>query len=154
DEIGELSASAQSKLLRVLQENELSRVGGSRTLRVDVRVIAATNRDLAEAIREHRFREDLFFRLNVIPIDVPPLRERASDIPLLVEHFAARIARETSGRSRTFAPEALERLRLYSFPGNIRELRNLVERLLIMNPDAILTERHVSAVLPRVEGPA
>jgi len=151
DEIGELSASAQSKLLRVLQENELSRVGGGRTIRVDVRVISATNRDLAEAIRAHQFREDLFFRLNVIPIEVPPLRDRGSDVPLLVEHFAAQIARETSARPRAFAPEALERLRRYAFPGNVRELRNLVERLLIMNPDATLTERHVAAVLPRTE---
>jgi two-component system nitrogen regulation response regulator NtrX len=148
DEIGELSAAAQSKLLRVLQENELSRVGGSRTIPVDVRVIAATNRDLEQAIRDQRFREDLFFRLSVIPIAVPPLRERASDVPLLVEQFAGQIAREAGGRQRVFAPEALERLRHYAFPGNVRELRNLVERLLIMNPDAVITERHVAAVLP------
>ncbi|HTO89600.1 MAG TPA: sigma-54 dependent transcriptional regulator [Candidatus Sulfotelmatobacter sp.] len=151
DEIGELSPAAQTKLLRVLQENELSRVGGSRPVRVDVRVIAATNRDLGAAIREQRFREDLYFRLNVIPIEVPPLRERASDIPLLVEHFAAELARETGGRRRAFEPEALERLKRYPFPGNVRELRNLIERLLIMNPGAAVTAAAVTAVLPPAE---
>jgi DNA-binding NtrC family response regulator len=148
DEIGELSPPAQTKLLRVLQENEVSRLGGSRTVKVDVRVIAATNRDLSSAIRDQRFREDLYFRLNVIPIEVPPLRERASDVPLLVEHFAGELARESTARPRGFDAEALERLKRYAFPGNVRELRNLVERLLIMNPGATVTGAAVAAVLP------
>jgi DNA-binding NtrC family response regulator len=151
DEIGDLSPRAQTKLLRVLQENELTRVGGNRTIKVDVRVIAATNRDLARAVREDAFREDLYFRLAVIPLTVPPLRERTEDITLLVEHFTAQLAREAGHRSRTFAPAALELLRGYSFPGNVRELRNLVERLVIMSPGAGIGPDEVRAVLPRVD---
>jgi len=149
DEVGDLSARAQTKLLRVLQEGELTRVGGSRAIKVDVRVVAATNRDLTERVRAAEFREDLYFRLAVIPITVPPLRERAEDIPLLVEHFAARLAPETGGRPRRFAPGAVERLALHPFPGNVRELRNLVERLLIMAPGAVIGVEQVAAALPR-----
>src|SRR5580765_1018700 len=127
DEVADLSARAQTKLLRVLQEGELTRVGGNRAIRVDVRVVAATNRDLAAAVKADAFREDLYFRIAVIPMTVPPLRERAEDIPPLVEHFLAQLARETGSRPKTFAPAALEALRRYAFPGNIRELRNLVE---------------------------
>ncbi len=151
DEVGDLSPRAQTKLLRVLQEGELSRVGGHRAIRVDVRVIGATNRDLAEHTKSGRFREDLYFRLAVIPITVPPLRERPEDIPLLVEHFAARLAQETSGRPRPFATGALERLARYPFPGNVRELRNLVERLVIMSPGGSIGPDQVRAVLPQVE---
>ncbi len=145
DEIGDLSARAQTKLLRVLQEGEFTRVGGSRTVRVDVRVIAATNRELKALVADGAFREDLYFRLAVIPIKVPPLRERTRDIPLLVEAFVAELAR---GRRRRFSAEALDLLAGYAFPGNVRELRNLVERLLIMNDDEMLGAAHVRAVLP------
>ncbi|MCC6348456.1 MAG: sigma-54-dependent Fis family transcriptional regulator [Candidatus Eisenbacteria bacterium] len=148
DEVGDLSARAQTKLLRVLQENELTRVGGSRAIRVDVRTVAATNRDLAAAVAAGAYREDLYFRLAVIPIDVPPLRERSGDVPLLVEHFAARLARETGRRPQAFSAAALEALRRHPFPGNVRELRNLVERLLIMNPGMTLGAAEVRAVLP------
>jgi len=151
DEIGDLSTRAQTKLLRVLQEHELTRVGGNRTIKVDVRVIAATNRDLARAVQENAFREDLYFRLAVIPITVPPLRERSEDIALLVEHFAAQLARETARRPRVFTPEALALLRGLSFPGNVRELRNLVERLVIMSPGAGIGAEEVRAVLPPVD---
>jgi len=148
DEVGDLSARAQTKLLRVLQEGEMSRLGGNRTIRVDVRVIAATNRDLAKAVEAERFREDLYFRIAVIPVTVPPLRERAEDVPLLVEHFALQVARETGQRPKKFAPAALAVLARHAFPGNVRELRNLVERLVIMTHGAGVTEEEVSAVLP------
>ena len=153
DEVGDLSARAQTKLLRGLQENELTRVGGGRAIKVDVRVVAATNRDLAAAVSANGFREDLYFRLAVIPIDVPPLRERAEDVPLLVEHFAARLAHETGRRPQAFGAAALEALRRYAFPGNVRELRNLVERLLIMNPGATIGAEQVRAVLPGAGAP-
>ena len=151
DEVGDLTPRAQTKLLRVLQEGELSRLGGNRTIRVDVRVIAATNRDLAKAVQAERFREDLYFRIAVIPISVPALRERADDIPLLVEHFAAQVARETGRRPKKFAPGALEALARHSFPGNVRELRNLVERLVIMSPGAGVSPEDALAVLPRAQ---
>ena len=144
----DLSPRAQTKLLRVLQEQELTRVGGNRVIKVDVRVVAATNRDLAKRTRSGEFREDLYFRLAVIPITVPPLRERAEDIPVLAEHFTAQLAKETGGRPRRFAPAALEMLGRHSFPGNVRELHNLVERLLIMNPGPTIGPDQVRAVLP------
>jgi two-component system nitrogen regulation response regulator NtrX len=148
DEVGDLSPRAQTKLLRVLEEGEIVRVGGNRTIRVDVRVIAATNQDLTERVRSERFREDLYFRLAVIPITVPPLRERTEDIPLLTEHFVARLASERGGQPKRFAPAALDLLRRYPFPGNIRELRNLVERLVIMTPGGSVGPEQVRAVLP------
>jgi len=154
DEIGDMSLRAQTKLLRVLEEEEITRVGGNRAIRVDVRVVAATNQDLAERVKAQRFREDLYFRLAVVPITVPPLRDRAEDIPLLVEHFASRIARETGGAPRTFHPGAVELLRHYSFPGNVRELRNIVERLWIMTRGATIGPEQVQAILPRPEGAA
>jgi two-component system nitrogen regulation response regulator NtrX len=149
DEVGDLSARAQTKLLRVLQEGELTRVGANRPIKVDVRVVAATNHDLAALVSTARFREDLYFRLAVIPIVVPPLRERPEDIPLLVEHFGAQISRETGGKPRTFAPAALDLLRRYPFPGNVRELRNVVERLLIMAPGRLIGADQVLAALPQ-----
>jgi two-component system nitrogen regulation response regulator NtrX len=149
DEVGELSPRAQTKLLRVLQEGELSRVGGNRAIRVDVRVIAATNLNLSERVASGRFREDLYFRLAVIPITVPPLRERAGDIPQLVEHFTAAIAKETGQRRKSFAAGTLELLRGYAFPGNVRELRNLVERLVIMTGGTTIGPEQVRAALPR-----
>jgi len=154
DEIGDMSARSQTKLLRVLQEGEITRVGGNRAIKVDVRVIAATNQNLEERIRSDRFREDLYFRLAVVPIQVPPLRERAEDVPILVEHFAARIAQESGGKPRTFTAGALDLLRHYAFPGNVRELRNIVERLWIMTRGAAVNAEQVQAILPRVEGAA
>jgi two-component system nitrogen regulation response regulator NtrX len=137
DEIGDMSLSAQAKVLRVLQSGELSRVGSESTLKVDVRVLAATNRDLPAAVAAGQFREDLFFRLAVVPLKVPPLRERAADVPLLCNAFAAQIARENGLPEKPFAPEAIAILSAYPWPGNVRELRNVVERLLILGEDTI-----------------
>ena len=147
DEVADLSARAQTKLLRVLQESEITRVGGGRAIRVDVRVIAATNRDLEAAVAANAFREDLYFRLAVIPIRVPALRERAEDIPELVEHLLGRFARETGCRAPMFTPSAFESLRRHTFPGNVRELKNLVERVVIMNPGGRIGPEQVAAVL-------
>jgi two-component system, NtrC family, nitrogen regulation response regulator NtrX len=132
DEVGDMSQKTQAKVLRVLQEQEVERLGSARTIKVDVRVIAATNKNLEEAIQHGEFREDLFFRLNVIPIVVPPLRDRREDIPLLAEHFARRFSEEHNVRRR-FDPRALEAMQGYRWRGNIRELRNAVERLVIMS---------------------
>src|SRR6266850_1126402 len=134
DEVGDMSPKTQAKVLRVLQEQEVERLGSARTIKVDVRVIAATNKDLEDAIQRGEFREDLFFRLNVIPILVPPLRERPEDIPRLVEHFARRFGEEHNLRPKRFDPRALEALQRYRWRGNTRELRNAVERLMIMAP--------------------
>jgi len=151
DEVGDLSARAQTKLLRVLQEGELSRVGGNRVIRVDVRVIAATNRNLAERAKTGVFREDLYFRLAVVPIAVPPLRSRREDIALLIDHFAAQLAKEAGVKPRTFTDEAIDLLTCYAFPGNVRELSNLVERLTIMAPGPRIGREQVAAVLPQAE---
>lgn len=132
DEVGDMSPKTQAKVLRVLQEQEVERLGSARTIKVDVRVVAATNKDLEEAIANSEFREDLYFRLNVIPIVVPPLRERAEDIPQLVEHFALRKTDEHNLKPRMFEPAVLDALQRHRWPGNIRELRNTVERVLIM----------------------
>jgi len=132
DEIGDMSLKAQSKTLRILQEQKFERVGGSRTIRVDVRVIAATNKDLEAEIEKGRFRDDLYFRLNVIPIRVPPLRERTADIPALVKEFLKEMALNTNTAPKEFSEGAIQVLKRYHWPGNIRELRNLVERLVIM----------------------
>lgn len=133
DEVGDMSLKVQAKVLRVLQEGEFEKVGGQKTERVDVRVLAATNKDLQREVSAGRFREDLFFRLNVVPIVVPPLRRRKADIPLLVDHFIATYASENGCRPKSVSPEALEILRRYDWPGNIRELRNVIERLMIMS---------------------
>jgi DNA-binding NtrC family response regulator len=127
DEIGEIPPQTQVKLLRFLQEREFERVGGNRALRVDVRIVAATNRDLAQAMRTGLFREDLFYRLNVIPVSLPPLRERGEDAALLAEHFAREVSVET-GREKRLSAAALEAVRSYPWPGNVRELWNAVER--------------------------
>ncbi len=132
DEIGDMSPSAQAKVLRALQEGEVTRIGGSRTRKVDVRVLAATNKRLEDEIRENRFREDLYYRLNVVPITVPALRERREDIPMLVQHFVTRLAAEGQVPSKQVEPAAVERLAAHDWPGNVRELRNTVERLLIL----------------------
>lgn len=138
DEVGELSPEAQAKLLRVLQEREFERVGGTRSLRVDVRVIAATNRDLHADVQASRFRADLYFRLNVFPIMLPPLRERREDVPFLLQHFAARTARRLGRVIDGISPAFLERASAYHWPGNIRELENVVERALIMSRGGML----------------
>jgi len=127
DEIGDLPLELQAKLLRVLQEREFQRLGSSETIRVDVRVIAATNCDLVERVRQGRFREDLFYRLNVVPLTMPPLRERLSDVPLLVEHFLEKVCRLENLPLKRVEPETLRRLCAYSWPGNVRQLENAVE---------------------------
>jgi DNA-binding NtrC family response regulator len=133
DEIGELSLALQVKLLRVLQERSFERVGGSRTIDVDVRVVAATNQDLELAVQQKRFREDLYYRLNVIPVTIPPLRERRTDIPQLVTHFLKRMMRGRRASTVSCSPEALSCLMDYHWPGNIRELENIIERLVVLN---------------------
>jgi len=138
DEVGDMSQKTQAKVLRVLQEQEVERLGSARTIKVDVRVIAATNKNLEEAIARGEFREDLYFRLNVIPIVVPPLRERRDDIPRLVQHFAKRTAEEHNLKPKRFDAAAMDVLQRYRWRGNIRELRNTVERLLIMTPSDLV----------------
>ena len=144
DEIGDMSVKTQAKVLRVLQEQVMEPVGGSVQIRVDARVLAATNKDLLVEIKAGRFREDLFFRLNVVPIFVPSLRERSGDIPLLADHFMAMLAREYGRRPKTFEADAIAALQRYSWPGNVRELRNLVERLMIMVPGDRVCVRDLS----------
>ena len=129
DEIGSLKSELQAKLLRVLQEREIERVGGTRTIKIDVRIIAATNVDLKQAVSNGTFRDDLYYRLNVVPIEVPPLRDRVEDIPLLAEHFVHRYSREFGKPVLGIAPEALAVMSEYSWPGNVRELQNVIERL-------------------------
>jgi two-component system nitrogen regulation response regulator NtrX len=132
--VGDMSLKTQAKVLRVLQEGEVERVGSSRTIKVDVRVIAATNKNLEREIEKGTFREDLFFRLSVIPVFVPPLRERSEDIPLLVRHFMGVFVRENNFRPRRITPAAMDALQRHRWKGNIRELRNTVERTIIMTP--------------------
>jgi DNA-binding NtrC family response regulator len=140
DEIASLPLPLQAKLLRVLQEREIQRVGSARTVPVDARIVAATNSDPAEAVRRGQFRQDLYFRLNVVPIVLPPLRERPGDVPLLAEHFLARFTRSFRKRVPGFSPQAMEVLRRYPWPGNIRELENLVERLVVLAaPDELIS---------------
>jgi transcriptional regulator with GAF, ATPase, and Fis domain len=135
DEIGDMSPALQVKVLRVLQEKQFERIGGVKTLQVDVRIIAATNQDLEKAIEEKRFREDLFYRINVIPIDLPPLRERKVDIPILANHFLSKFNKlKRKGVSR-ITPEAMEYLLKYSWPGNVRELENLIEMLVVLKEE-------------------
>jgi two-component system nitrogen regulation response regulator NtrX len=146
DEIGDMSARTQAKVLRVLQSGEVEPVGAERTVRVDVRVIAATHRDLEAEIAAGRFREDLYFRLNVIPIRTPPLRERLEDVPTLVDYFLRRYAQANNYRLKTFAPEALAFLQGLPWKGNVRELKNLVERLLILSPGDTITRQDLVTV--------
>jgi two-component system, NtrC family, nitrogen regulation response regulator NtrX len=141
DEVGDMSLKTQAKVLRVLQEQVMEPVGGSTRIRVDARVLAATNKDLPAEIRAGRFREDLYFRLNVVPIFVPPLRERVEDVPLLADHFMAMLAREYGRRPKTFDADAVRVLQRYPWPGNVRELRNVVERLMIMVPGDRVSSR-------------
>jgi len=139
DEVADMSAKTQAKVLRVLQEGEVERIGSDQTIKVDVRVIAATNKDLQQLIEDGEFREDLFFRLNVVPIYSPPLRERTEDIPLLIDHFTALFCEENNFKQKTFAPEALEYMQKRPWKGNIRELRNVIERALILSDNDLVT---------------
>ncbi len=138
DEIGDMPLELQPKLLRVLQEREFERLGSSRTIRADVRLIAATNADLPRMVVEKRFRADLYYRLNVFPIDVPPLRERPEDIPVLVRHFVREAGRRMNRRALWLSPSAMDALVSHSWPGNIRELQNLIERAVIRSPGDVL----------------
>ena len=148
DEIGDMSMDAQAKVLRALQENKITRVGGEKEIRVDVRVLAATNKDLKKKIAEGKFREDLYHRLAVIIIHVPPLNERAEDIPLLVNHFATMIAGETGSPVREFTAAAMKAMQNLQWTGNIRELRNVVERLIILGGNKISEEDVFKYVMP------
>jgi DNA-binding NtrC family response regulator len=148
DEVGDLGLEAQAKLLRAIEAREIERVGGGKAIHVDVRIVSATNRDLARCVLDGTFREDLLFRLNVIPIDVPPLRERPDDIPALVAHFSAMHHARTGRRAPTWTQGAMGLLTTYRWPGNVRELANIVERLAILHAGGDVDERNVRAVIP------
>jgi DNA-binding NtrC family response regulator len=148
DEVGDMPLAMQAKLLRVLQEREIERVGGSETIKVDARVVAATNRDLVVACEKDLFRADLYDRLNVVPLAIPPLRARREDIPLLGRHFLELAARANDRRDMRITEDALAVLAAYSFPGNVRELRNLIERLVILTPDETISADDVKNCLP------
>ena len=148
DEVGDLGAGAQAKLLRAIEAREIERVGGAKPIRVDVRIVSATNRDLTRAVADGSFREDLLFRLNVIPLPIPPLRERPDDIPALVRHFSLLYQARTGRRPPQWTPGALALLARYRWPGNVRELANIVERLAILHAGTDVDERDVQAVLP------
>ncbi len=152
DEVGDMTSPMQAKLLRVLQEGELERVGGSELIRIDVRVVAATNKDLRKEIEEGRFRADLYDRLNVLPIRVPALRERLEDIPLLAAHFLRQACAANDRRGKSLSDGAMKLLAAYDYPGNVRELRNLVERLVILTPSDEVTESDARALLPIAGG--
>jgi two-component system nitrogen regulation response regulator NtrX len=147
DEVGDMSAAAQAKVLRALEEGVITRVGGSRAIEVDVRIVAATNKDLQEEIASGGFREDLYYRLNVVPVHVPPLRERREDIPMLVQHFIEVMVRTDRVVPKRMSREAVERLKHLEWPGNVRELRNTVERLLILANGAEITEEDVALLV-------
>jgi DNA-binding NtrC family response regulator len=148
DEVGDMPLAMQAKLLRVLQEREIERVGGSETIKVDARVVAATNRDLVAACEKQEFRADLYDRLNVLPLAIPPLRARREDIPQLARHFLDLAARANDRRDMKIDEGAIAALAAYSFPGNVRELRNLIERLVILTPDDVIREDDVKTCLP------
>ncbi|MFH0995631.1 MAG: sigma-54 dependent transcriptional regulator [Pseudomonadota bacterium] len=143
DEIGDMSLKSQGKILRVLQEKQFHRIGGGRTLEMNVRVIAATNKDIEAEIARGTFREDLYFRLNVIPIEVPPLRQRIEDLPFLADLFLSEFARQNHCSGKTLTPAALDLLAAYSWPGNVRELKNLIERLSIMVDGEVINETEI-----------
>ncbi len=147
DEIGDMSLETQAKLLRVLEENEFEHLGGKASIKVDVRVISSTNKNLAREIKDGNFREDLFFRISVIPVEVPPLRERKEDIPLLVEHFIRVFCEENNKPPKEMSEGAVKVLMSYHWPGNVRELKNLVERLVIMTDEKSVKETHVTPLL-------
>ncbi|HLO25477.1 MAG TPA: sigma-54 dependent transcriptional regulator, partial [Geobacteraceae bacterium] len=143
DEIGEMDPAMQAKLLRVLEERKIRRIGGTKNIEIDVRVIAATNRNMQGAIREGLFREDLFYRLNVFPINIPPLRERREDIPVLAKFYLMRYNRSFSRNFQEISPEALELMAAYDWPGNIRELKNVIERICIMHGGPVLRPEYL-----------
>ncbi|MBX7099291.1 MAG: sigma-54 dependent transcriptional regulator [Myxococcaceae bacterium] len=149
DEVGDMPPGMQAKLLRVLQEGELERVGGQEAIKVDVRVIAATNKDLEAEVTRRRFREDLYFRLNVVQIQAPALRHRLEDVPALVEQFLGQAAKANGRRPMKLSPEAMTRLKEHDFPGNVRELRNLIERLAILCEGPVITGQEAETLLPR-----
>jgi len=137
DEIGDMPVLMQAKLLRVLEGGQVERIGGDRAITVDVRVIVATHRNLDELVRKGQFRQDLYHRIYVFPLQLPPLRERVDDIPALVTHFAARVSEQNGWKPKAFQPDAIAALQRYAWPGNVRELRNMVERLLLLAEDAV-----------------
>ena len=151
DEIGDMPLDLQAKILRVLQEQEITRIGGSQNLSVDVRVVAATNQELQERVRSREFREDLYYRLNVVPINLAPLRERSEDIPALVEYFLERACAELEIPTKQCAPEAMELLSNYSWPGNVRELENTIKRGVILSSDPYLTTADFASLTNRQE---
>jgi DNA-binding NtrC family response regulator len=148
DEVGDMPLAAQAKLLRVLQERELERVGGSETIKIDTRVVAATNRDLVKACETDAFRPDLYDRLNVVPLHIPPLRARREDVPILAKHFLSIAAKQNDRPAMRFDEGGIQALAGYSFPGNVRELRNLIERLVILTPDDVISGDDVQTCLP------
>ena len=152
DEIGDMPVPMQAKLLRVLEEGEVERIGGDKPVRVDVRVVVATHRNLESLVRDGKFRQDLFHRVYVFPVVLPPLRERREDIPALIEHFARQVCAQNSWKPIPFSPEAIQALQSYPWPGNVRELRNTVERLMLMATDGSVTEETVSLTLPQGAG--
>ena len=154
DEIGDMPVVMQAKLLRVLEEGEVERVGGDKPIKVNVRVIVATHRNLEELVKKNEFRRDLFHRIYVFPLLLPPLRERPEDFPALVAHFAQQVAKQNAWKEKIFSPEAIEELRRYSWPGNVRELRNIVERLVLLSLADTVTGEDVRLVLPAGELPA
>jgi len=143
DEIGDMTLQTQAKVLRVIETQSFQRVGGSKNIKVDVRIIAATNKDLLEEVKKGNFREDLYFRLNVIPINIPPLREKRIDIPQLIRHFIELFSIENGVRQKDISPKVVEMFQDYDWPGNIRELKNAIERMLIMTPSNIISESDV-----------
>ena len=153
DEVGDFSPATQIKLLRVLQEREFERVGGAHTIKVDVRMIAATNRNLEDLIADARFRQDLYYRLNVFPIYIPPLRERRTDIPLLADHFVEKYAAANGRHIRGIAPTAMDMLMHYNWPGNVRELENCIERAVLVSTDDMIHAHHLPPSVHTVRGP-
>ena len=151
DEIGDMPISMQAKLLRVLEESEIERVGGDKPIKVNVRVIVATHRDLEELIKKNSFRRDLFHRVYVFPVNLPSLRERAEDFPELVGHFAKQVAGQNGWKEKVFASDAIAALRRYSWPGNVRELRNIVERLVLLANEETITPEDVRLAIPSTE---
>ena len=152
DEIGDMPLQMQAKLLRVLEENEIERVGGEKPIRVDVRVLVATHRDLEAQVKDGKFRQDLFHRIYVFPLVLPPLRERREDIPTLVEHFAAQVSAQNAWKPVPFTPEAIARLQTHPWSGNVRELRNMVERLMLLTPEGEVDLETVELALPQAGG--
>jgi two-component system nitrogen regulation response regulator NtrX len=152
DEVGDMSLRTQAKVLRSLEEQRIEPVGAQESMQVDVRVVAATNKNLESEIEKGNFREDLFYRLNVIPFQMPPLRERKEDIPSLAAHFLAEFAQSYGRRARELTPQALQLLQEYHWPGNVRELRNLIERIVILNPQSRIDARHIPLQLAKKAG--